>query len=168
MRWNSLRVQVGGWYALFTLACMLAFGMVLSFYLSRALEASRAPTMVRRSARLVAFVNWQHQTMPGRSLDESLRAFLKASPETDEVVVRSADLQTVFFSDGGEPTLQEQPRCVATCFYEFMLDGHHFRSYTHPVLLAGVRCPSHSLEMSMSITEFYARCSARCFYSFRS
>ena len=139
MRWSSLRVRLGLWYTLFTLGCLSAFGVFLSLYLGRALEASRAPTMVHRAERLQAFVASEQGAHPGQPLSGIVAAFLKASPESDEIVILSPDGHQLVFAGGGQPWLSSPPVCPALpCFREFHLAGHHIRSYTQRALLAGI------------------------------
>ncbi len=139
MRWSSLRIRLGLWYTLFTLSCLTVFGLFLTFYLGHALEASRAPTLVHRAERLCAFVESEHAYDAARPIASILTTFLKTSPETDEIILRSTDTQLLLFDGGGQPWLQQQPPpCDAPCFREFLLAGHHVRSYTETVTLAGM------------------------------
>lgn len=137
---------------MFTLTCLSAFGLFLSLYLDRALEASRAPTMVRRAARLVAFVNSEHGEDPRRELKDILRDFLRASPENDEIVVRDSAGDQLWFAGGGLPYLKEQPGCQSPCFRQFRHDGHHLRLYSESVVLNGKPV---QLTLAGSIDEHY-------------
>ena len=148
----SLRVRIGLWYALFTLSCLALFGAFLLLYLSRALEASRAPTMKHRTARLAAFVNGEYALDHRRQLDELLRIFLAVSPETDEVIVREVDGGRLLFHGGAGPELAGQASCSAPCFREFQLRHHHYRSYTENVVLAGIPV---GLTLAGSVDEHY-------------
>ena len=153
MRLASLRVRIGLSYTIFTLTCLSAFGLFLTVYLGRALEASRAPTMVRRAARLVAFVNSEHAEEPQRPLTDILNDFLKASPENDEIVVRDAAGKQLLFAGGGASWVTGQSDCTTQCFREFRHNGHYLRAYSVNALLAGrpVR-----LTLAGSIDEHYA------------
>ncbi len=133
----GLRVRIGLWYAFFTLSCLSLFGAFLLLYLSEALEASRGPTLMHRAARVSAFVHYEHTLYPDRPLADLLESFRKASPENDEVVVRSGDGQRLLFAGGGEPALWQEPLCSLPCFREFRYGGHHYRSYAEQATLAG-------------------------------
>ncbi len=152
VQWSSLRVRVGLWYALFTLSCLSLFGVFLSIYLGRALEASRAPTMVHRAARATAFVNSEHDANPARPLSGILLHFLEASPESDEILVRSEDGGRLLFAGGGQPALRQQPLCALPCFREFRYAGHHYRSYSERAWFAGTPV---QLTLAGTVDEHY-------------
>jgi two-component system, OmpR family, heavy metal sensor histidine kinase CusS len=136
--WSSLRIRLGIWYAVFTISCLSLFGLFLILYLGRALEASRASTMVHRSVRLVAFVNSEYNQNRDRPLTDILVSFLRATPESDEIIIRSANGVRLLFSSGGEPGLKEEPMCALPCFREFSFKGHKYRAYTQRAVLANV------------------------------
>lgn len=135
MKWSSLRVRVGLCYAVFTLACLSLFGVFITFYLKRALEDASLPTMQRRVIRLMTYVNHDY---PQLSLEDSLSHYLKASPETDEIIVRSDDGNRILFSVGDAPFLVTAAPCIAPpCYREMDNHIHHLRIYTTHAVLAG-------------------------------
>jgi two-component system heavy metal sensor histidine kinase CusS len=150
--WSSLRIRLGIWYAVFTVSCLSLFGLFLIVYLGHALETSRAPTMIHRSARLTAFVNSEYMRNPKQSLTEILTSFLRATPESDEIIVRSAGGDRLLFAGGGEPALSGRSLCISPCFREFRLKGHHYRSYTQHAVLAGLPV---QVTVAGSIDEHY-------------
>lgn len=152
MRWSSLRIRLGIWYAVFTLSCLFLFGLFLMLYLGRALEASRAPTMVHRGARLVAFVNSEHSQSASRPLNAILQSFLAATPESDEIIVRDAGGSRTLFVGGGEPSLRSETMCAAPCFREFTIAHHHYRAYAERAVLAGLPV---QITIAGSIDEHY-------------
>ncbi len=153
MKWASLRIRLGIWYTIFTLSCLFLFGLFLTLYLGRALEASRAPTMIRRCARLVAFVNDEHSQNASRPLHSILRSFLAATPESDEIIIHDATGSRTLFAGGGEPGLKDETGCAAPCFREFTIAHHHYRAYTERAVFAGLPV---QITMAGSIDEHYS------------
>ena len=138
MKWNSLRVRFGMYYAVFTLGCLSLFGIFLTLYLKRALEDSRLPAMTRRTARLTADVDLDLKDDLTATLQQSLERYLKVAPETDEVVVRSSDGKKLLFAGGNEPFVETLRSCTAPCYREYSFNGRRLRTYLVHTTLGGL------------------------------
>jgi two-component system, OmpR family, heavy metal sensor histidine kinase CusS len=137
---RSLRVRLCLWYVLLSMISMSALGTFSYVYLAHALASSRQVTMERREMRLVRFLETERQISPNIQLQDQLRHFMEANPDTDVLEVQSLEGVPIYPDARKAPSFAWSDRgCTSPCFRLQKLGDHQYRMLQQSVSIQGRR-----------------------------
>jgi two-component system heavy metal sensor histidine kinase CusS len=150
---RSLRVRLCLWYVLLSMISMSALGTFSYVYLAHALASSRQVTMARREMRLFRFLETEQQINPHVQLQDQLRHFMQANPDTDILEVQSPEGAPVYPDARKAPSIAWSDKdCTNPCFRLQKLGDHQYRMLQQSVSIQG---QPYRVTMAGIIDEHY-------------